>query len=281
MSKMRKAALAAAVLLLLGNGQTPDSQPIPLATGPTYADLADLALPAPIAAHVRIARVERLSAEEAPTAPAGHRRFLVDADIVALIRGPGGLPARIRYLIDLPNDARGRPADLRRRSEWLIFASRSTIRPEELRLASPDSQLPFTAEAAEQVRAMLREAAEANAAPRITGIGRAFHVPGSLPGESETQFFLQTATNRPISISVLRRPNQQPRWAVSLSEIVDDAAPSPARNTLLWYRLACSLPRQIPRQSLSEASAAEARAIEADYRLVMDGLGDCPRRPRR
>ena len=281
MSEMRKAALAAGVLLLLANGQAPDSQPIPLASGPTYADLADLAVPATIAAHVRIARVERLSAEEAPTAPAGHRRFLVDADIVALIRGPSGLPARVRYLIDLPNDPRGRPADLRRRSEWLIFASRSTVRPDELRLASPDSQLPFTAEAAERVRAMLREAAGSNAAPRITGIGRAFHVPGSLPGESETQFFLQTANNRPISISVLRRPNQEPRWGVSLSEVIDETAPSPARETLLWYRLACSLPRALPRQSLSEASAEEAQAIEADYRLVMDGLGDCPRRRRR
>ena len=277
-SKMRKAALAAGMFLLLANAQAPDLQ-LNLATnGPTYADLADLALPAPIAAHVRIARVDRLSTDEAPTAPPGHRRFLVDADIVALIRGPSGLPARVRYLVDLPNDSRGRPADLRRRSEWLIFASRSTVRPEELRLASPDSQLPFTPDAAERVRAMLREASGANAAPRITGIGRAFHVPGSLPGESETQFFLQTANNRPISISVLRRPNQEPRWAVSLSEIVDDSAPSPERDTLLWYRLACSLPPQLPRESLSEASADEARAIAADYRLVMDGLGECPRR---
>lgn len=274
---MLKAVLAAGMSLLLANGQAPDSQPVQ-AAGPTYADLADLALPAAIAAHVRIARAERLSREEAPGAPAGHRRFLVDADMVALIRGPSGLPARVRYLIDLPDDARGRSADLRRRSEWLIFATRSPVRPEELRLASPDSQLAYTPEAAERLRAMLREAAEAGAAPRITAIGRAFHVPGSLPGESETQFFLQTANNRPISISVLRRPDEAPRWAVSLSEIVDDAAPSPARDTLLWYRLACSLPTQLPRQSLSEASAEEARAIEADYRLVMEGLGDCPRR---
>lgn len=274
---MRRLAVAAAVLWLGMLGQAAESQPVSTAAQPSYADLADLAVTAPIAAHVRIVRVERLSEREAASAPAGHRRFLVDADIVALIRGPNGLPARIRYLVDLPNDSRDRPADLRRRSEWLILASRSTARPAELRLAAPDAQIAYTAETAARLRAILREASAAGAPPRITGIGRAFHVPGSLPGESETQFFLQTEGGRPISISVLRRPNEAPRWGVSLTEVIDDAAPSPARDTLLWYRLACSLPARLPRQSLNESSAEEARAIEADYELVMQSLGRCVR----
>jgi hypothetical protein len=273
--------LGAAAALLLLIGQTAESQPNSSAARPTYADLADLAIDAPVAAHVRVARVERLREAEASTAPAGHRRFLVDADIVALIRGPNGLPARIRYLVDLPNDSRGRPADLRRRSEWLLLAARSPLRPNELRLAAPDAQLAYTPETAERVRAILRESSTATAAPRITGIGRAFHVPGSLPGESETQFFLQTANGRPISVSVLRRPNEPARWGVSLTEVIDEAAPSPARDTLVWYRLACSLPAQLPRASLSEASAEEARAIEADYRFVMENLGRCARNRRR
>lgn len=274
---MRGLAIAAIFLGLNFLGQAADSQPVSTAAEPSYADLADLAIAAPIAAHIRVARVERLREAEAASAPAGHRRFLVDADIVALIRGPNGLPARIRYLVDLPNDSRGRPADLRRRSEWLILASRSMVRPTELRLAAPDAQITYAAETAERLRAILREASAASAPPRITGIGRAFHVPGSLPGESETQFFLQTEGGRPISISVLRRPNEAPRWGVSLTEVIDEAAPSPLRDTLLWYRLACSLPAQLPRQSLSDSSAEEARAIEADYRLVMESLGRCAR----
>jgi hypothetical protein len=44
---------------------------------------------------------------------------------------------------------------------------------------------------------------------------------------------------------------------------------------LLWYRLACTLPPRLPASSLSEASAEESQAIQADYRLVMDGLGRC------
>ncbi len=274
---MRRRAIAAAILGLGILGQAAESQPVSITEAPTYADLADLAVTAPVAAHVRIARVERLREAEAASAAAGHRRFLVDADIVALIRGPNGLPARIRYLIDLPNDSRGRPADLRRRSEWLILGSQSPIRSTELRLAAPDAQIAYAPEVAERLRAILRDANDANAPPPITGIGRAFHVPGSLPGESETQFFLQTANNRPISISVLRRPNEAPRWAVSLTEVIDEAAPSPTRDTLIWYRLACTLPAQLPRQSVSEASAEEARAIEADYRLIMTSLGRCAR----
>lgn len=274
---MRSLAVSVIFLGLNSFGQTADSQPVSTAAEPSYADLADLAIAAPIAAHIRVARVERLREAEAASAAAGHRRFLVDADIVALIRGPNGLPARIRYLVDLPNDSRGRPADLRRRGEWLILASRSTVRPTELRLAAPDAQIAYVPETAERLRAILREASAANAPPRITGIGRAFHVPGSLPGESETQFFLQTEGGRPISISVLRRPNEAPRWGVSLTEVIDEAAPSPRRDTLLWYRLACSLPARLPRPSLSDSSAEEAQAIEADYRLVMESLGRCVR----
>jgi hypothetical protein len=127
------------------------------------------------------------------------------------------------------------------------------------------------------VRSLLREAARPDAPPRITGIGRAFHVPGSIPGESETQIFLQTADNRPVSLTILRRPGERPRWAVALSEIVDDAAEPPRPESLLWYRLACTLPPSLPAQSLRDSSRNEAAAIQADYRLVMERLGPCRR----
>jgi hypothetical protein len=165
---------------------------------------------------------------------------------------------------------------LRRRSEWVLLASRSTTRPDELRLIAPDAQLSYTPALADRLRGLLREASAANAPPSIRDIDRAFHVPGALPGESETQFFVSTGS-RPISISVLRRPNEPPRWGVSLTEVIDEAAPTPTRDTLLWYRLACALPAELPRQSLSESGAEEARAIDADYRLVRESLGRCAR----
>lgn len=268
--------IAAGVCLLLA--QPIESQPI---TAPpvrlTYADLADLSLAAPVVVHLRVRDADALDAREAPNVPPGHRRFLVEADVVALIRGAGGLPARVSYLVDVANDSRGRPARLRDRDEMLVLASRVSNRPAELRLVAPDAQLPYTAQTAERVRAILRESAAADAPPRLAGIGRAFHVEGTLPGESETQIFLLAAGDRPISLNILRRPGEQPRWSVALSEIVDAAAAPPAPETLLWYRLACALPARLPAQSLTEAAAPEAQAIQADYRLVLEGLGPCAR----
>ena len=274
---MRLKFSAAILLASLAIAKPVQSQNVPPAAAPqlSYADLADLAVAAPVVAHLRIHGSERLNAELAPNVAPGFHRFLVEAEVVALIRGEGGLAPQVTYLIDLADDSRGRAARLRRRDEVLVLARRVPNRPAELRLAAPDAQLPYSAATAERLRALLRELTAANAPPRITGIGRAFHVPGSLPGESETQIFLQTADSRPISLSILRRPGERPRWSVALSEIVDEAAAPPAPDTLLWYRLACTLPPRLPPQSLSEASADEAQAIQADYRVVMDGLGRC------
>ena len=267
-----------AVSLALGTAYSVDSQAAVPPAELSYADAADLALAAPVAAHVRLVRARALRPRDAADAPPGHRRFLVQADIVSLIRGPGALPARVSYLVDLPVDARGRAPRIAKRSEYLLLAAVPPgARPGELRLAAPDAQIPYSPALAERFRAILREAAAADAPPRITAVGRAFHVPGSIPGESETQIFLQTAEERPVSLSILRRPGEQPRWAVSLSEFVDENAATPRRDTLLWYRLACTLPASLPRQSLAQASSGEAAAIQADYRLVLQQLGPCAR----
>lgn len=271
----------AAAAALAAFAQTPQPQNPPASPSLSYADMADLAAGAPVAAELSVRGADALGPREAPNVAAGYRRFLVEADVVALIRGAGGISERVRYLVDLPNDSRGRPARIGRHAQVLVLAIRVPDRPGELRLVAPDAQIPFTPQAAETLRAIVRDASAADAPPRIIGIGRAFHVPGSLPGESETQIFLQAAGDRPISLSVLRRPGEQPRWSVALSEMVDDAAAPPVPGTLLWYRLACTLPARLPQEALSDASADEAGAIQADYRVVMDGLGPCARTRRR
>src|SRR3546814_1748208 len=101
--------------------------------------------------------------------------------------------------------------------------------------------------------------------PRITGIGNAVHVAGSIPGEGETQIFLTTASGQPVSLSVLRRPGQQPRWAVALGEIVDESAATPQRDSLLWYRLACFLPDQMPEKATMALDPEDARVAREDY----------------
>jgi hypothetical protein len=254
----------------------PAESQAPAAPAPTYADLADLALAASVAAQVRIADSVAVKAERAPDLKPGLARFYVEAALVSLIRSPNTLPPRLSYVVDLPLDSRGKAPRLRKGSEYLVLAAPVAGKPGELRLAAPDAQIPFTPERAATLRSIIGEASSASPPPRIAGIGRAFHVPGAIRGESETQIFLQTAGGTPVSLNVLRRPGETPFWAVALSEIVDEAAAPPAPGTLLWYRLACGLPRALPRQSLAEAGENKA-AIEADYRLVLERLGPCVR----
>ena len=272
--KLRFASAAAAVLLAAA--APADSQPA--APAPlTYADLADLGISAPIAAHVRVTGSTALKPETVPDVRPGLARLLVQAQVVSLIRAPDGLASRISYVVDLPRDARGRAPKLKKGTELLLLAAPVPGRSGGVRLTAPDAQIAYTAERAETLRKIIRDSLAREAPPRISGIGRAFHVPGAIPGESETQIFLLTADNRPVSLNVLRRAGETPLWSVALGEIVDDAAATPARDTLLWYRLACTLPRALPRQSLAEADAAGAAAIQADYRLILERLGPCVR----
>jgi hypothetical protein len=80
-----------------------------------------------------------------------------------------------------------------------------------------------------------------------------------------------------VSLSVIRRPGMAPEWGVSWSEIVDQAAAAPERETIGWYRLACSLPTELPDDAfLQDDAAAQARARE-DYAFILQDLGPCDR----
>ena len=274
--KMVVPALVAALLPL----SAADSQPRPFPTPLSYADLADLAVPAPVAAHVRVTRAVRLKREDAVGVQPGKTRFYVEADVLSLIRGAGALPPKVSYLVDLPNDARGKAPKFAKKTEFLLLASPVPGRPGELRLVAPDAQLAWSPGQGDRVRKVIAEATRGDAPPPITGIGRAFHVAGTVLGEGETQIFLQTADGRPVSLNVLRRPGQRPFWSVALSEIVDEGATTPMRETLLWYRLACSLPKTLPAQSLADAEPEQVHAIQSDYRYVLEQLGPCTRNRR-
>ena len=243
---------------------------------PAYADLTDLVLAAPVIANVTIRSAAQIKGAEAASVAPGKTRFYVEADVNALIRGAGGVPARIGYLVDAAPDARGRTPKLRKR-QVLVFARSVAGRADQLQLVAPDAQLDFNPQLEERARAIVRAVLASDAPPVITGIGNAFHVPGALPGEGETQIFLTTADNRPVSLSILRRPGERPRWAVALSEIVDEAAAPPAPDTLLWYRLACSLPRTLPEASTASLDPSDAAIAAEDYRFVIDSLGPCGR----
>lgn len=239
-----------------------------------YADLADLALAASITAHVRIRSDKRLSAELATGVRPGFARHLVTADVIALVKANDGVQQRVRFLVDLPTDSRGKSKKLKN-SESLVFAQGAGIGT--LRLIAPDAQIPWTAAAASDVRAILSEAAKADAPPLVRGVASAFHSEGSIPGEGETQVFLNSSDNKPVSLTVQRQAGGSARWFVSQGEVVDEGTSQPRPNTLLWYRIACTLPSELPTAATEGQSPEAVAQITMDYRLVLDQLGRCVR----
>ncbi|MCP1468928.1 hypothetical protein J3E64_000599 [Sphingobium sp. OAS761] len=253
----------------------PNAVSTPAGTGLSYADIVDLADNAPMVAIVRIRNSIVLKPEQAGSPPPGHRRLFIEADVTALIRGDGGISPTIGYLYDAPVDARGKLPKLKKR-DVLLFA-RPGSRPGQIQLIARDAQLPATPEETARAKAVVSSLMARDAPPRILGLGDSFHVAGTIAGESETQIFLRTESGDPVSLSVLRRPGQAPRWAVALGEIVDEAARPPEPGTLLWYRLACDLPAALPAPSVRTLPIQDAEAARADYRFVIDALGPCGR----
>lgn len=243
----------------------------------SYADGADLAADAPIVIDVIVRKDIMLASAATPALPQGLRRHYIEAQVQQLIRGNSAMPPLIRFLADLPADVRGRSEKLKKRA-FLVMARPVTGRENEIQLVRPDAMLPRNPATVQLVSEIVREAVARNAAPAITGMASAFHVAGTIQGESESQFFLNTASGQPISITVLRRPGQEREWGVSLGEIVDAAALRPARDSLLWYRLACGgMPDRLPPTVMAQAAEAERAAADSDYAFVRASLGNCTR----
>lgn len=251
---------------------------LPAAAGPqmTYADVVSLADGAPLVVRAKVKNQIEVEAARAPGLKPGYARLFVEAQTTALIAGRAPLGESLRYLVDLPRDAKGKVPKLKKQ-EFVLFARPVTGRPGELQLVRPDGQVPATPDFEARLRPVLASLLAPDAPPRITGIRDALAVEGTLAGESETQIFLDTENDGPVSVTVVRRPNQAPRWGVSWTEIVDQAARPPQPGTLQWYRLACTLPARLP-ASANLARDEQSRALAAqDYAFVMQQLGPCNR----
>jgi hypothetical protein len=254
--------------------QTTQIQASPATVLPSYATVARQVLGAPLILDARIRSAVRIKGAEAANVVPGRVRFYIEADVTALIRGSNAVSTRIGYVADLPLTERGREPKLKKQ-RVLLFARAVSSRSDQIQLTGHDSQRGWTPELDAFVRGIVREVVANDAPPAVTGVNNAFHVPGSLPGEGETQVFLQTTNGAPVSLQILRRPGEQPRWSVSLGDIVDESAGPPQPNTLLWYRLACGLPRTLPPESLESAEPANAATAREDYAMVLRALGPC------
>jgi len=234
---------------------------------PTYADLAALTLASPVIVRATIVRAERLGAKNAPDVAPGRARLLVRAALAAALRAPSAVPAEIEYLVEVPLDSRGKVPKLK--GAGVLLFLRNGAQPGQFTLVSAAAQVAATPAAEAAARAVLGEAkAEV---PVVTGIGNAFRVPSAVPGEAESQFFVTTAT-RPVSLVVITTGATR-TLSLALGEIVDDSAAPVRRETLLWYRLACFLPRALP----ASIGGDDRTALADDYAFVLATLGPCAR----
>lgn len=247
----------------------------------TYVDFVTLAEKSELVIRVKIRGQAQVSPERAPGLKPGFARLYIEAETLALIAGTTGIGESLVYLVDVPLTAKGKPPKLKKR-EMILFANTVPGRPmtergREIRLAGENAQLEYSPALEARLRPVLSSLAGADTPPQIQGISDALAVPGTLAGESETQIFLATRDGSPVSITVLRRPGLQPVWGVSWGEIIDSSARAPQRNTLRWYRLACSLPRELPSSANLARDPAARRLAAADYNFVIDQLGPCER----
>ena len=241
----------------------------------TYADLADLAIPARIVARADVTKVAALEPAQATNVRPGHALVYVEARTTGLLVGPD-TGESLRFLADVALDAKGKVPKLRK-LPVLLLATPVEGRPGELRLVAPDAMLTWTPETEQRLRGVLTELNAADAPPAITGLREVLHVPGNLAGEGETQLFFSTEGGKPVSLSVVRRPGEPTRWGVSFSEIVDQAARPPEKDTLAWYRLACALPATLPEDANISGTAEDQRIATEDYAQVLADLGPCTR----
>jgi len=242
----------------------------------TYADLVDLALPAQLVALAEVRKAIRLKPEEAPGLGPDRARLYIEARTLDLLVGDD-IGESIRFLADVPLDARGKPPKLGR-TEVIVLGRAVPDRIDELQLVAPDAMVLLTPAREATLRAILTETSRPDAPPAITALREALHVSGNLAGEGETQLFLGTASGAPVSISVLRRPGQPTTWGVSFTEIVDSAARPPLPATLAWYRLACGLPTRLPERANISSTLADRRIAAEDYAQVLADLGPCSRK---
>ena len=241
----------------------------------SYADIADLVTIAPLIVDAKIRSVKKLPVEQAVGVPANIQRMIVEADVQALIRGGGGITPRVRFLVDLQKDSRGKLPSLNKQRLFLM-ANYSNM-PGNIKLARPDALIQWSPGNEALLRAITQEAVQIDAPAQVTSVINAFHTAGTLLGDGETQIFLGTANKQPMAITVISTQGQAKSWSVSTSELIDEVTRAPKQRSLLWYRLACGLPNKLPDSVFESADADIRNAARADYAFVIKALGPCGR----
>lgn len=245
--------------------------PLPEAAPLGYADVADLTLAAPLIARASIVATQQVPNKTAAGLASGRARLLVTARTDAVLVASSPIPATLSWLWDVPLDTRGkvpRPRDV----PVLVWAANPDA-DGRTRLIGLAAQQPWTDRLEAEIRA-LAIAARSREVPEVTGVANGFRADGSVPGESESQFFLTTTSSGTVALVVTTRLGEPRQVAIARGDVIDESATPVRPATLLQYRLACFLPRELPAEVAGDAALAE------DWRAALAAIGPCDRRLR-
>jgi hypothetical protein len=249
------------------------------AANSSYADVADLVVISPVSVDTTVRKITKIPLEQAVGVPVNLQRLLIEADVTALIRGNDGVANKVRFLLDVPKDAKGKIPNLKKQ-RYFLLGNKAAGLPGTIRLSRPDAVIEWSVGNEATLRSVTKEAVIVDAPRSIIGLTSAFHSPGTVIGEGETQIFVEANANQIYSLSVFSRPGEGKRWAVSTGEVIDESATAPTKNSLLWYRLACGLPLALDSKLIETAEPDNVAKAQADYRFVLASLGSCDRKRR-
>lgn len=234
-----------------------------------YSDVADLALASPVIVRATITAARPLPRNAAAAAAPGRVRLMITAQVTNLLVAPGATAGTLMWLWDAPVDGRGR-APKAKGLDVLAFLTPPDANG-GTRLVSRRAQQAWDPALADRVKQVVAES-RAGLVPEFSGVTNGFRADGTIPGESESQFFLTSKDGKPATLVVQNRPGEVRRVLVARGDIIDDSAQRVQPGTLLWYRLACFLPASLP-----PAAGGSDAALARDWTDAMDSLGPCGR----
>ncbi len=243
----------------------------------SYDDIMSITLESELVVDVIAKKIKNLPASQSIGVRPDRKRILIIGEVQSLIRGKNGLNSEVRFLFDAPIDSRGKIPKLKK-IRFIAFGRHVTGRSDFIRLTRTASMMRYSDRLNDRVRSSIREANAAKAPQKITSISSAFHSPGTIIDEGESQIFLETEFGQPMAISVISKRDQNRRWSVSTSEVIDINATEPVRFSLLGFRLACSLPRTLNPSTIESSNQKDRAKLLSDYKLVIDSIGPCERK---
>ena len=191
------------LVLIDGPSATAAQQAEPVTSGlsyadVSYADVADLASAAPLIAKARIRSVKDVRIAGANPGDPARTYHLITARVDSLIRGTGGIAPQVRFLVAPAEGIANSPVVRRwRRGATVLIFALPAAQPGQVQLVSRNALQPWSAGIEATTRAVVTEMLGPNPVPAVLEVGDAFHVPGTVQGEGETQIFLKTVTGAP------------------------------------------------------------------------------------